>query len=91
MRGQEDTGKGYRKGRTGDKILSIWGEQPVEKGVRCEGQSVEPGRLTESSGLPGLLPRGAEQNQSPPNCRTSSPASSWVPATVGEEEEEKGP
>lgn len=61
----------------------------MEKGVGCEGQSVKPERFTEASGLLGDAALDTEQNQAPPNCRTSSPASSWVPATMEEEKEEQ--
>ena len=64
------------KEKLGKKIPNILGEQPLEKGVGCEGQSVEPGRLTGASGLlvdaaPGMqstirLHQTAEHPRQPP-------------------------
>lgn len=44
--------------KLGKKPTNICGEQPVKKGVGCEGQSVKPGRLTEASGLLGDAAQG---------------------------------
>lgn len=58
MRGQQDTGKSYRKGKSRGKIPNIWGEKPVEKGVGSEGQRVEVRRFIGASQLLGNAAQG---------------------------------